>query len=148
MLQRHYKLRASRHLGFFICSAAFLALWVLFRLPLDSISCSVLGLLIVALCARVFFRDARLSWANSGIALRLEAADEVVLILRDGQHVAGRRLAGSVILPFLVLLNIRLEQGGYRSLLLLQDSMDAASFRRLRVALRWGVKRQDGVSSV
>jgi hypothetical protein len=43
--------------------------------------------------------------------------------------------------PSLVILNVVLkEQRGRRSLLILPDTMGAESFRRLRVALKWGDK--------
>lgn len=146
-LQRHYKLHPSQYLATSIFIACLLAQGVLFLLPLGMIAYSVLSLFILVACAFIFFRDARLSFANSCVAFRLEAEDNISLILRDGRHQSGKLAAGSIILPFVVLINIRIEQRVSRGLVLFGDSTDADSFRRLRVFLRWGVKRQGPVSS-
>ncbi len=147
-LQRHYKLRPSQYLTFSICIIFLLSLGVSYILPFGMIAYSVLSLFILAICVFIFFRDARLNLANSCVAFRLEAKDGISLMLRDGRHLAGKLVAGGVILPFVVLINVRMERGGQRSLVLLGDSTDADSFRRLRVLLRWGVKRQGPKSSV
>lgn len=146
-LQKYYALRSSLCLTIFLFSISLWSLWVSYFLPLDMSVYLVLGLIIWALCAYLLFRDARLMLANSCVAFRLEVEDRISLILRDGRHQEGKLMVGGIILPFVVLINIRLEQGGHRSLVLLNDSMDADSFRHLRVLLRWGVKRQDSVSS-
>ncbi len=147
-LQRHYKLRPSRYLSFVIFIACLLTLGVTYILPLGMTVYSALSFFILAASAFIFFRDARLSLANSCVAFRLEAEGNISLILRDGRHHAGKLAAGGVILPFVVLVNVRLGSGGRRGLVLFGDCTDTDSFRRLRVLLRWGVKRQGPVSSV
>ncbi len=147
-LQKYYALRSSLCLAIFLFSISLWSLWVSYFLPLDLSVYLVLGLIILALCAYLFFRDARLMLANSCVAFCLDVGDSISLMLRDGRRQEGKLMVGGIILPFVVLINIRLEQGGHRSLVLLTDSMDADSFRHLRVLLRWRVKRQDSVSSV
>jgi toxin CptA len=117
-------------------------------LPLGVLVYSLLSLFILAAGVLTFFSDAWLNLTNSCVAFRLEEEGGISLMLRGGRHQAGKLAAGGVILPFIVLLNVLLEHGGRRSLVLLSDSTDADSFRRLRVVLRWGAKQQDPISSV
>ena len=84
-------------------------------------------------------RDARLASKQSCVAFRLEGQDAIVLILRNGMHLQGRVSADSLVTPYLVILNVKVgERRGVRSVPVLSDAMGADSFRRLRVALRWG----------
>lgn len=147
-LQRHYKLRPSRYLSLFISIACLFLLGVAYILPLGILVYSVLNSFILAVGVFAFFSKARLNLTDSCVAFRLEDEMGISLILRDGSHQAGKLVAGGVILPFMVLIDVRLEHGGHRSLVLLSDSMDADSFRRLRVLLRWGVKWRGPISSV
>jgi len=147
-LQRHYKLRPSSYFTFFFLISYLLFFAVLINLPLAPASRIVLGFFVLFVSLFLLLRDARLANKSSCVAFRLEADNTVSLILRDGRHLSGKLEVGGVILPFVVLITVRLKQGGHRGLVMLKDSMDADSFRRLRVVLRWGVKRQDPVSSV
>lgn len=98
----------------------------------------LLCLLVVIASSFVFLRDARLNLAFSCIAFRLGGERVITMMMRDGRHLTGKLTSGGVVLPFLVVLNIRLDEGGRRSLLLLRDSMSNDNFRRLRIMLRWG----------
>lgn len=146
--QRHYKLHPSRFLTFAIFMACLIVLCVVFVLPFGWLFSSVISLIISLTCVYVLLRDARLNLADSCMALRLDACDSIALILHDGRQLSGRLSAAGVILPFVVLLSVRLEKGGHRSIVLLKDNMDADDFRRLRAVLRWSAKQQDAVSSV
>ncbi|MFA6120647.1 MAG: protein YgfX [Sideroxydans sp.] len=145
-LQRHYKLRSSSHLTLFISIACLLSLATLFVLPLTPMISVVFGIFVLFASAFLLIRDARLASDSSCVAFRLEVDNTISLLLRDGRHLTGKLGTGGVILPFVVLLNVRFEQGGHRGIVLLKDCMSADSFRRLRVVLRWGVKRQESVS--
>lgn len=147
-LQRHYKLHPSRYLSLFISIVCLLSLGVAYILPLGTLVYSVLNFFILAVGVFALFSKARLNLTSSCVAFRLEGGVGISLILRDGRHQVGKLVTGGIILPFMVLIDVRLEHGGRRSLVLLSDSMDAESFRRLRVLLRWGIKRRDPISSV
>lgn len=147
-LQRHYKLRPSRYLSFFIYITCLLSLGVSYMLPLGVLVYALLSLFILAAGVFTFFSDVRLNLTNSCVAFRIEEEGGILLMLRDGRHQRGKLAAGGVILPFIVLLNVLLEHGGRRSRVLLSDSMDADSFRHLRVVLRWGARQQDPISSI
>ncbi len=140
-MQRHYKLRPSRFLVLLIvllCVAALVSLWLL---PLSTPV--LLALTAVVLCwgGYCLLLDANLRMGHSCVAFRLEDSEEIVLVLRSGSHLSGRLSPDSLVTPYLVILNVVLkEQRGGRSLLILPDAIGAESFRRLRVALRWGDK--------
>lgn len=146
--QRHYKLHPSRFLSIAIFMAFLIFIGIVFVLPFGWLYSLIITLIILLTCVYVLLRDARLSRADSCVALRLDAGDSIALILRDGRQMSGKLSAAGVTLPFVVILSVRLEKGGHRSLVLLQDNMDTDSFRRLRVLLRWSAKQQDAVSSV
>src|SRR5512146_874813 len=87
--------------------------------------------------------DANLRMGHSCVGFRLEDSDEIVLLLRSGRHLSCRVAPDSLVIPYFVILNVTLsEQRGGRTLMILPDAMEAESFRRLRVALRWGDKGQ------
>ena len=89
-----------------------------------------------------WLRDARLGLGRSVVGLELvrdrEAGLRCELALRGGHRVAGRVLASSVALPWLVMINLRPDDSRRtRRVTLLPDSLVAEEFRALRVALRW-----------
>jgi len=115
------------------CAAA-AALW--FVLPpwaLLTLAC-VLGFSLLY----YLLRDAWLRLPGSCIAL---VVDEglVVLLRGNGSRTECRVMSGSLVTPALTVLTV-LPQGARlaRSIVLLPDSVDPESFRRLRVWLRWG----------
>lgn len=138
-MQHYFKLHPSR---FFMgllaafCLAALLSLWLL-PVPMWA---TLSGFVVILYgMAGFLLRDARLASTQSCVAFRLEGRDAIVLILRNGTHLPGRVSANSVVTPYLVILNVEVgEQRGVRSVLVLPDAMGVDSFRRLRVALRWG----------
>lgn len=114
-----------------------LGLAVVAVLPLSWGARAVLMLACAAWGLYALRLHARLSLLQSCRVLRLEQLPQVTLVQNDGQHLAGTLGAASVILPWLVLLDIRLATHRRRSVVLCADSLDADSLRRLRVALRW-----------
>ncbi|MFZ2161780.1 MAG: protein YgfX [Sideroxyarcus sp.] len=140
-MQLNYKLRPSRSLAllfFLLCVLLLVSIWML-PLPVAGL----LALTVGVLCWTGYYllRDATLRMGHSCVAFRLEGQEEIVLVLRSGRHLPGRVAMDSLVTPALVILNVALkEQSGRRSLLILPDTMGAESFRRLRVALKWGDK--------
>ena len=138
-MRRYYTLRPSRLLALslvLLCSASLAALW--------SLSLPVMGSLVLAMAVLLWggYRlslDANLRLRHSCVAFRLEEGEELVLVLRNGRHLPCRMSGDSLVTPWLVVLNVVSgEQRWGRSVVILQDAMGAESFRRLRVALRWG----------
>lgn len=138
-MQRYYTLRASRRLILLLAILCLLSLIILGNLA--RLQYLVVGLML-AISFSLFYvlmRDASLRLRHSCVAIRLEDEDKIVLVLRDGRHLSGRLRQSSLVTPYMVLLNIVLTgRGGRRSLLILPDGMKIDTFRRLRVALRWG----------
>jgi toxin CptA len=115
------------------------AIAALFFVPIPQLSFVLL--LVVLLCSAVYFvlREARLFLADAGIALRLEG-ERIVLFNRKGDEMVGKLLRSSLVMPQIVILNIALPDRFWRkNIVLMPDSMDADSFRQLRVALKWGI---------
>ncbi len=139
--QRYYKLRPSGVLTllFLLLSiASGISVWML---PLPKVA--LLVLTIALLCWLVYrcVLDANLRMGRSCVAFRLEANEQIVLVLRNGQQLSGQVLDDTVVTPYIVILNVLLgEQSGRRSLLILPDGMGKESFRLLRIALRWSEK--------
>ena len=101
----------------------------------------------VALAFLVLFSMGYHVWSNAWLAapsatvsLTLEE-DLAVLTQRNGDQLTGKILRDSLVTPFLTVLNI-LPQNAHiaHSLVILPDSLDGASFRQLRVWLKWGMQ--------
>jgi toxin CptA len=71
-----------------------------------------------------------------GFIARIERLDGVWQLETGDGSLYRARLTGGYAHPGLVLLNFRLERGGWRSLALLPDAVEAEALRRLRVWLR------------
>ena len=84
-------------------------------------------------------RDARLTLEDSIVAISL-GDDRIILFNRDGDEQVGKLLRSSLIMPQIVILNITLPNHFWKkNVVLMPDSMDAESFRQLRVVMKWGV---------
>jgi hypothetical protein len=138
-MQRQYKLRPSRFLALLFVFLVALALVSLWLLPLLTSELLALTALVMFWSGYCILLNANLRMGHSCVAFRLEDQEEIVLVLRDGRHLSGRLSPDSLVTPYIVILNVVLnEQRRVRSLLVLPDAIGVESFRRLRVALRWG----------
>ena len=137
-MRQQLKLQPSRYLTTILIVAHGAALAALLPLTLPAWSKVALAFLMLFSLMYHLRRDAWLSAPSSGIALKLEG-DRVVLTTRGGEQLVGQVLRDSLVTPFITVLNV-LPQGARfaRSLVVLPDSLDAESFRQLRVWLRWG----------
>ena len=143
-MQRQFKLQPSRYLAAMLIAAHGVTFAALFPLALPIWAKAALAPLMLLSLAHHLQRDAWLSAPSSSVALALEG-DRVMLTTRGGEQLAGQILRDSLATPFLTVLNV-LPQGARlaRSVVILPDSLDAESFRQLRVWLKWGssTKRQ------
>lgn len=113
---------------------------LLFSLPLWAGLASVP--LLLSSLLYYLLRDAWLRLPASCIGL-VQEGEAYVLLRRDGMHLRCGISPDSLVTPQLTVLNV-LPQGARfaRSVVILGDSMEAESFRQLRVWLKWGhVKR-------
>ncbi|MES1981996.1 MAG: protein YgfX [Pseudomonadota bacterium] len=134
---RQYKLRASRYLAVLLIAAYSGTFAALLAVGLPLWAKVLLGLLL--LCALIYHlrRDAWLTASSANVALILQG-ERAMLVKRNGKQVIGSVSRDSVATPFLTILNI-LPQGAHvaHSVVILPDSLDAESFRQLRVWLKW-----------
>lgn len=137
--QSTFTLHPSRRLTLLYPLLVAVALVPLWTMPLSAMLAAPLSLIVLAWGAYRLLFDARLRGQDSCVAFRLGEDDAIVLVQRSGRHIPGRILAGTFVTPLLVILNVAPE-GSRRvcSLVLASDCMGSRSFRRLRVALRWG----------
>lgn len=137
-MQQQFKLHPSRYLAAVLVAAYAAALAVLAPLALPVWAKASLSMVILFSLAYHLRRDALLSSKSAVMALMLEE-DHAVLTLRGGDQLTGQVLRDSLVTPFITVLNI-LPQGARfaRSVAILPDSLDAESFRQLRVWLKWG----------
>jgi toxin CptA len=136
-LQSHYTLHASRSLFWFLQLSCLLVLFVLSQLAWAIAWLLAGAMLVVVACLFVTLRDAKLKLAHSCVSFRLGSENGITLMLRNGQSVTGTISPGSLVTPFLVLLNIKNSEHGRRNLVLMPDCMKRDDYRRLRVVLRW-----------
>lgn len=119
-----------------------MSLALLWLLPLPTAALFVLTVLVLYWGGYSLLLDANLRKEHSCVGFRLEDSEEIVLLLRSGRHLSCRVVPDSLVTPYVVILNVTPaeQQRGGRSLMILPDAMEPESYRRLRVALRWGDK--------
>ncbi len=139
-MQRQFKLQPSHYLTAMLIAAHGVTFAALFPLALPIWAKAALASLMLFSLVYHLRRDAWLSAPSANVALALEG-DRVVLTTRGGEQLAGQILRDSLVTPFITVLNV-LPQGAHlaRSVIILPDSLDAESFRQLRVWLKWGAK--------
>jgi toxin CptA len=133
-----FAINASRLLAIFILLGHSIAIGALMFVPIPKVAFYFLEIVLILSATYYWLRDAKLILPGSWIALRLED-DCIVLFNRNGSEFTGKLLASSFITPHLVILQVSLPD--YRlkqNVVLMADSMDAESFRKLRVAVKWG----------
>jgi toxin CptA len=138
-MQRQFNLQPSIYFTIALVASHGAALAVLAPLALPLWARTLLALLVLASLLYHIWHDAWLLALSSNKTLLLDG-DMILLVARNGDQVTARVLADSLVSPFITVLNV-LPQGAYlaRSVIILPDSLDAESFRQLRVWLRWGV---------
>ena len=87
-------------------------------------------------------RDALLLAPDSLVEILLREDGGCVLRTRNGAVWEGRVMKSTFVSTLLVVINVRPEAGGYRSLVVLPDSTSAEQRRRLRVWLRYAVRME------
>jgi toxin CptA len=135
-MQRQFELQPSRYLAAMLIAAHGITLAALF--PLGLPVWATLAFLLLINLGYQLRQAAWLSSQSASVALTLDG-DQIILTTRDGEQLAGRIVRDSLVTSHLTVLNV-LPQGARfsRSVVILPDSLDAESFRQLRVWLKWG----------
>lgn len=139
-MQSKFQLHPSRYLAVVLLAAHGAAYAALLPLTLPVWAKAALAPVLLFSLVYHLRRDAWLSAPSATVALLLQG-DQIVLTTRAGAELAGTVSRNSLVMPVLTVLNI-LPQGARfaRSVIILPDSLDAESFRQLRVGLKWGDK--------
>jgi len=137
-MQRQFKLQPSHYLAVMLIVAHGATLSAIFPLIFPVWAKMALAFFVVLSMVYHLRREALLSAPSSCVALMLEG-DQWELTTCGGDHLTCQILRDSLVTPYLTVLNI-LPQGARfaRSVVILPDSLDAESFRQLRVWLKWG----------
>ena len=136
-MQRQFNLQPSIYFTIALVVSHGIALAVLVPITLPLWARILLAALVLVSMLYHLWHDAWLLALSSNKTLLLDG-DSVLLVARNGDQVTARILADSLVTPFISVLNV-LPQGAYlaRSIIILPDSLDAESFRQLRVWLKW-----------
>jgi toxin CptA len=138
---RQFQFHPSRYFSAILIAAHGATLVAL--LPLDLLPLwAKAGLAFLVLFSLIYHlrRDAWLSASSAIVSLILDG-EMIILISRGGEQFAARILRDTLVTPFIAVLNV-LPEGTRlsRSMVILPDSLDAESFRQLRVWLKWGAQ--------
>lgn len=137
--RKDFSFNPSRQLELCILFGHGVTIVTLVFVPIPEIACCLL--LVILLLSALYFvlRDARLILPKAIVAMSLEGS-RIVLFNRAGEELEGKLLPSSLIMPQIVILNIVLPNYlGRKNVVLMPDSMDADTFRQLRVLLKWGI---------
>ena len=132
--------KPSRLLGLLLAGMAALSLTAIYLAAIPAAIQMPMGLVVLGLSVW--------GWRRAGLLEALQMTADGMLQCRDGDgewrdvEVLGDSLAS----PALIVLRYRLEMRRVRTRVLLPDSADAESLRRLRVLLRWCRTRSDTAS--
>lgn len=137
-MQRQFNFKSSVYFTIVLVAAHCVAFTILIPLALPLWSKILLALLVLISMLYHLWHDAWLLALSSNKSLLLDG-DMILLVTRNGNQTPARILTDSLVTPFITVLNV-LPQGSYlaRSIIILPDSLDAESYRQLRVWLRWG----------
>jgi hypothetical protein len=138
LAQQHFAIQPSRFLALIIALMHGGVLALLFLLPLPEFAVASLFFVIMFSGAYYLLRDALLKLGSAWIALQINAQG-VVLKNCNLLKYKGILKGGSVVTAGMVILHVALT--GRRNtvyITLMPDSMDAESFRQLRVLLKLG----------
>ncbi len=142
-MQPHVEFSPSRYLAAILAIAHGLALFALLAV-LPAWAGAASAVLLAASLFHYLLRDAWLKLGASCVGLAIDAED-VVMSLRDGTRLPCTVLESSLVTPMLTVLNLRPHGSrAARNVVILPDSLDAESFRALRVWLKWGERPADG----
>jgi toxin CptA len=138
-MRRQFKFHTSRYLAALLSAAHCAALAALLPLLLPFWAKASMSSIVLFSLAYHLWRDAWLSAPSAAVALVLEG-DQVVLSTRGGEQLTGKILRGSLVTPLITVLNVLPQSARHaRSAIIMRDSLDAESFRQLRVRLKWGI---------
>lgn len=143
----HINFKPSKQLSALLVVMSAVMCTILIPLPFSwQIKCAVVAIVIIGLSYAVAANILLvLPW--SCVALSVNIKNELKLIRKDGSQLPDVLVcADTVVTPYLTVIryqqkNAPLPQRVFKSsIIIMRDSTDTESFRKLRVWLRWGVQ--------
>ena len=137
-MHQQFNFRPSHYFASMLITAHCITLAALYPLTFPVWAKTALALPVLFSMGYHVLREAWLSAPSATVRLTIEE-DLAVLTLRNGDQLTGKILRDSLVTPLLTVLNVQTRNTRIaHSLVILPDSLDAASFRQLRVWLKWG----------
>ena len=136
-MQKKFSFRSSAYLAIVLIIAHGLALAAL--PPLDFPLWAKYSLAFFVVCSLGYHLrlDAWLTAPLANVELLLEG-DKIIMTMRNQKTWTGHILTDSLVTPYLTVLNVLPLGARFTSrIIILPDSLDAESFRQLRVWLKW-----------
>jgi toxin CptA len=131
-------LKPSRLLAIILAVASTGACLIVVSMPLP-LWVKLAAVILVSISAVHHVRDLLLRRPGSLVSLEVNSKGELHVMRRDGEKVLAAVLPDSVVLPWLTVLNLRLDKSRWRRhVLITADRAEPDAFRQLRVWLRWG----------
>lgn len=134
-------LKPSRYITAVLIAVHTAAAAVVWPLQMSEAAKVTLAAFLVASLAISLRRHALLKARGAIVQVVLKGADTVSVRTRDGSWREARILGTTYVSPVLTALNVKAE--GFklvRHIVLVPDNVDSEDFRKLRVALRWGLR--------
>lgn len=132
--------KPSRRLTFVLGGLLFATLLIVFMVPVVGWLQLLLLVVGVPVASYVLSKDVWLCLPRSWVRLELTHQGEIKLARKNGQMELAQILPSSYVTSSLTILHLKLHTNRWHThLLILPDSVSPASFRQLRVWLRWGL---------
>lgn len=132
------QLRPSRQLAVLLSLAHCTAAGVFWPLALPAVVKVIITLLLAGSLYYYLRRDAWLVSPQSVVTLHLTGKNRCKAEIRAKKSINTIIDASTFVAPYMTVLCLKMEQAyRYRTIVILPDSIDADSFRRLRVWLKW-----------
>lgn len=132
------ELHSSRSLAWLLGAAHGSMLILLASMPLPWWVIVIASALIITSAFLTISRQALRRGKQSVTALQFSDRETLRARTGDGKWHGGRLKGSSMVGPGLAVLNLRLDGGGTRNVVITTDGIDSNDFRQLRVWLRWG----------
>ncbi len=132
------ELQPSHQLAWLLAAVHCGALFMLGLLPLTWWVISIVSAAVLASAVLNISRHALLRGPSAVRTLRFSDRESLELRTGNGRWHDACLLGSSTVGPGLVVLNIRLNGGGTKHVVITTNGIDGDDFRRLRVWLRWG----------
>lgn len=133
----------SRRLAALLCAMHLVSFGLLWPLTISLWSKAALTALLIASLVHYLRQDALLTARRAVATFKLTEDGRCAAMLRSGETVIGAVQGSTFAAPYLTVILYQPEGRFFpRSIAILPDGIDAETFRKLRVWLRWKVRER------